>query len=162
MSPRFFLIWRPTSVVVSENNEINICRKSEAVFRHHFTNTKASFWLVVNFNMLNSGTSQQADDGKQKPSKGKTRHVSETFVQLTGNGSDNGKQNGGIGVAVDNKNPSTFEAQDDRVCTVCKITFNDETDKILECEVCCSRKCAKCHECSICDQTKSRAYLVVQ
>ena len=53
--------------------------------------------------MLNSGTLQQTDDGKQKPSKGKTRHVSETFVQLTGNGSDNGKQNGGIGVAVDNK-----------------------------------------------------------
>ena len=71
-------------------------------------------------------------------------HVSETFVQLTGNGSDNRKQNGGIGVVVDNKNPSTFEAQDDWVCTVCKIIFNDETDKILECEVCCSRKCAKC------------------
>ena len=85
-SPFFNL--KPTTSVVSVNNEINNCRKSEAVLRHHFTNTKASFWSVVIFNMLNSGTSQQADDGKQNPSKGKTRHVSETFVQLTGNGSD--------------------------------------------------------------------------
>ena len=68
--PWFFLIWRPT-FAVSVNNEINNCRKSEAVLRHHFTNPKASFWSVVNINMLNSGTSQQADDGKQKPSKGK-------------------------------------------------------------------------------------------
>ena len=90
----------------------------------------------------NDTMSQENVDTNQNTDKRRIRHVSAKFLQLTVNGSGPSNQDGGP--SRDNRDPSNSKKQEAWVCTLCNLVFNEPKDKILECEVCNSHKCAKC------------------
>ena len=90
----------------------------------------------------NDTMSQENVDTNQNTDKRRIRHVSAKYLQLNGNGSGPSNQDGGV--RRDNRDPSNSKKQEAWVCTLCNLVFNDPKDKILECEVCNSHKCAKC------------------